>query len=107
MQTDALVVLTTCPDEAIADRIATALLEQRQAACVSRLPGLLSWYHWEGQISRDDEVLLLIKTTTERYPAVEASIRELHPYEVPEVLALPVATGLPAYLDWLDRETRR
>jgi periplasmic divalent cation tolerance protein len=107
MQTDALVVLTTCPDEAIADRIATALLEQRQAACVSRLPGLQSWYHWEGRISRDDEVLLLIKTTTDLYPAVEASIRELHPYEVPEVLALPVATGLPTYLDWLDRETRR
>jgi periplasmic divalent cation tolerance protein len=102
---DALVVLTTCPDEAVAERLATALLERRQAACVSRLGGLGSWYRWQGRVQRDEEILLLIKAPGALYPAIEATLRELHPYEVPEILALPVAAGLPAYLQWLTDST--
>lgn len=101
MQADALLVLTTCPDQAVAERLATALLDRRQAACVSRIAGLASWYRWHGRIQRDDELLLLIKAPRAQYPAIEATLRELHPYEVPEILALPVAAGLPAYLAWL------
>lgn len=101
MTTDAILVLTTCADEALAESLATALLDQRLAACVSRLPGLRSWYRWEGRVIRDDEILLLIKSRADCYPALEAAILEAHDYEVPEILALPVAAGLPAYLSWL------
>ncbi|MCC5870005.1 MAG: divalent-cation tolerance protein CutA [Gammaproteobacteria bacterium] len=101
MTPDAILVLTTCADEAQAESLATALLDQRLAACVSRLPGLRSWYRWEGRVNREDEVLVLIKSQADRYPALEAAIVELHDYEVPEILALPVAAGLPAYLAWL------
>lgn len=96
-----MLVLTTCPDEAVAARVATVLLERRQAACVSRLPGLHSTYPWEGRMAEDTEVLVLIKAPAARYPEIEASIRELHPYEVPEIIGLPVTAGLPGYLAWV------
>lgn len=105
MDTDVMLLLTTCPDEAAAQRLATALLERRQAACVSRMPGLMSSYRWQGRIAEDAEVLVLIKAPAARYPEIEASIRELHPYEVPELIGLPVIAGLPAYLDWVASET--
>lgn len=101
MTTDAILVLTTCADEAQAESLATALVDQRLAACVSRLPGLRSWYRWEGRMAREDEVLLLIKSRERHYTALEATILELHAYEVPEILAFSVAAGLPAYLAWL------
>lgn len=101
MTTDAILVLTTCADEALAESLATALVDQRLAACVSRLPGLRSWYRWEGRVAREDEVLLLIKSRADQYTALEAAIVELHAYEVPEILAFSVADGLPAYLAWL------
>ncbi|MBM4195497.1 MAG: divalent-cation tolerance protein CutA [Gammaproteobacteria bacterium] len=106
MPDDALVVLCTCPGDSVAAEIATGLLEDRLAACVTRVPGVKSWYHWEGQIQRDDEVLLVIKSTRDRYAAVEAQIRKLHPYEVPEIIALPVAFGSAAYLDWVQESTK-
>lgn len=93
------VVLCTFPDLDRARQIGAALVERQVAACVNLLPGVESIYRWEGKIERSGEVLAVIKTT--RYPALESAIRELHPYEVPEILALPVAAGLPAYLAWL------
>ncbi len=102
---DALVVLCTCPDEASADGIATALLAGELAACVNCVPGIRSMYRWEGQLRDDREVLLIIKTRACRYAALEAEIRARHPYDVPEILALPVARGADAYLDWVRQAT--
>ncbi len=96
---NAFVVLCTFPDSDQARQIGAALVERQVAACVNLLPGVESIYRWEGKIEHAGEVLAVIKTT--RYPALEAAIRELHPYEVPEILALPVVAGLPAYLAWL------
>jgi periplasmic divalent cation tolerance protein len=96
----------TCPDEAAARRIADALVEERLAACVSVLPGLRSVYRWQGAIQREDEVLLLIKTTRERVEPLTARVASLHPYELPELVAVEVAGGLAAYLDWVEEQTR-
>jgi periplasmic divalent cation tolerance protein len=96
---NAMVVLCTFPDLDQARQIGAALVERQVAACVNLLPGIESIYRWEGKVERAGEVLAVIKTT--RYADLEAAIRELHPYDVPEILALPVAAGLPAYLKWL------
>lgn len=96
-----LLALCTCPDEATAARIARALVEERLAACVNRLPGVRSTYRWQGAVHDDAEVLLLIKTTTDRLPALRERLPALHPYELPELIAVEVAGGLPAYLDWV------
>ena len=103
---DTLLVITNCPDEEVANRIALALVEEQLAACVNLLPRVQSVYRWQGAIESASEVPLLIKTTAGRYTELEAAIRELHPYDVPEIIALPIAQGLPAYLDWLAAETR-
>ena len=103
----AVIVLCTCPDDASAQRIAAALVEERLAACVNRIGGVVSTYRWQGKVCNDQEVLLLIKTTSERFGAVRERIVALHPHELPEVIAVDVARGLPAYLDWIGRETRR
>lgn len=95
------VLFTTCPDQDSAQGLAAGLLEQQLAACVSVLPGLTSFYRWQGEVQQDAEVLLMIKTAAEVYPALEKYLLEQHPYEVPELLALPVNRGLPAYLDWV------
>ena len=99
----ALLCLSTCPDIATARRIADALVDARLAACVSVLPGVHSTYRWEGAVERAEEVLLLIKTTRDALPALQARLPDLHPYELPELLAVEAA-GLPAYLDWITRE---
>jgi periplasmic divalent cation tolerance protein len=103
--TDCLLVLTNCPDVACAEAIAAQLVEARLAACVNMLAPCRSVYRWQGQVERADEVPLLIKTTAARYPALEAALRAAHPYEVPEIVALPVARGLPDYLAWVAAET--
>ena len=103
---DALIALCTCPDRDVADRIARVLVEERLAACVNRLPGVESTYRWNGAVSVDEEVLLVIKTSHARYAALEARIVALHPYEVPEVVAIVIAAGHAPYLDWIARETR-
>ena len=105
--TEPLLVLTNCPDEAVADRIALVLVEQALAACVNRLAPVSSIYRWQGNVERAVEVPLLIKTTRERYADVEQAIRHLHPYEVPEIIALPIVAGHPAYLRWIEAETER
>ena len=100
-----LLCLSTCPDAETAARIARALVPERLAACVNRLPGVTSTYRWQGEIHEDAEVLLVIKTTRERFDALRDRLAELHPYEVPELVAFEIADGLPAYLAWLARET--
>lgn len=101
----ALLVLTNLPDRAAAERLAEALVEQRLAACVNLLAPCRSVYRWKGGLQRDEEHPLLAKTTTERYPALEAAIRAAHPYELPEIVAVSVETGLPDYLKWIASET--
>ena len=101
----ALLVLTNLPDRAAAEKLAASLIERRVAACVNILPPCRSVYRWQGTVQSDEEHPMLIKTTTERYAALEAAIREAHPYELPEIVALPVERGLPAYLSWIANET--
>ena len=105
MSPSPLIILCTCPDPATAERIAETVVGERLAACVNIVPGLTSLYHWEGQIQRDAELLLLIKTRQAVYPLLEARIRELHPYQVPEIIALPIQAGLAAYLNWIADHT--
>ena len=101
----ALLVFTNLPDRAAAERLADALLEKRVAACVNILVPCRSVYRWKGAVQHDEEHPMLIKTTAEQYPALEAAIRAAHPYELPEIIAVPIERGLPAYLDWLAAET--
>ena len=103
----ALLILSNCPDEATANAIALALVEEKLAACVNILPRVQSVYRWQGAVESASEIPLLIKSTAAQYAAVEAAIRQLHPYEVPEIIALPISCGLPAYLNWLDSETAK
>lgn len=102
----ALLCLSACPDPETAGRIAAALVDERLAACVNVLPGLRSVYRWQGKVESAEETLLLIKTTQDRLERVSARIVELHPYELPEVIAVEAAGGLPAYLDWIAAQTR-
>ena len=103
---EALVVLTNCPDEAVADRIARTLVESGLAACVNRLAPASSIYRWKGAVERATETPLLIKTTRERYAEVEQAIRSIHPYETPEIVALAIETGFGPYLRWIGEETQ-
>jgi periplasmic divalent cation tolerance protein len=103
----ALLVMTNLADIASAQILARALVEQRLAACVNMLPGTRSIYRWNDAVEEDAEVTLLIKTTAARYAELEQAIRALHPYELPEVIAVPVSAGLPAYLAWIAQETRK
>ena len=101
----ALVVLTNLPDRAAAEKLAASLIEQRVAACVNILAPCRSVYRWQGAVQNDEEHPMLIKTTTERYAALEAAIRAAHPYDLPEIVALPIERGLPTYLNWIATET--
>jgi len=97
-------VLTNLPDRAAAERIANLVIEKRLAACVNIL-ACRSVYRWKGEIQNDEEHPMLIKTTAERYPALEQALRAAHPYELPEIIAVPIERGLPAYLEWVTAET--
>ncbi len=99
--TEALVVLCTAPTVEVAAALARALVEARLAACGNVVPGLRSIYRWQGQVEDQPEVLLVLKTTRERFPALRDELLRRHPYEVPEVLALPVEAGSATYLEWL------
>ena len=98
---DAVVCFCSCPDVDVARRIADALVGARLAACVSVLPGMHSIYRWQGVVEQAEEVLLLIKTTRAQVEPVGALVASLHPYELPELLAVEAAGGLPAYLGWV------
>ena len=102
-----LLVLANVPDQALAEKIAIALVEQGLAACVNILAPVSSVYRWQGKMQRESEIPLLIKTTQARYQELERTILQLHPYDVPEIIALPVTAGLPAYLAWMQDETAR
>jgi periplasmic divalent cation tolerance protein len=97
---DTLLVHCTCP-EADAERLTQALVGESLAACVSQVGPVRSVYRWQGAVEIGHEMLLLIKTTAAAYPALQARLLELHPFELPEIIALPISAGLPAYLQWL------
>ncbi|MBA2077130.1 divalent-cation tolerance protein CutA [Rhodanobacter sp. PCA2] len=96
-----LLCLCTCPDAASAQKLAETLVGERLAACVNRLPGVLSTYRWQGKVGTDSEELLLIKTTADRFDALKARLLALHPYELPELIAVPIENGHATYLDWV------
>ena len=101
-----LLVLTNLPERAAAERLAGLLVEKRLAACVNILAPCRSVYRWQGAVQHDEEHPMLIKTTAERYPALEQALRSGHPYELPEIIAVPIERGLPAYLQWVAAETK-
>jgi periplasmic divalent cation tolerance protein len=100
------VVLSTFPNPDKAAEIARVLVDERLAACVNLVPTVRSIYRWQGAVSDDTETLAVIKTTRDRYDALAARLRELHPYEVPEMLAFDVAAGHAAYLSWVSEQVR-
>ena len=100
-----LLVLTNLPDRAAAESLADALITEQLAACVNILAPCRSVYRWQGSVQHDEEHPILIKTTEERYAALEQAIRTRHPYELPEIVAVRIERGLDAYLEWLAAET--
>ncbi|GAA4871359.1 divalent-cation tolerance protein CutA [Ferrimonas pelagia] len=99
--TEYQVVLCTCPDESAGKALAAHLLQQGLAACINLIPGVLSMYQWDGKLCEERECQLVIKTRAEQQPALEAAICQHHPYDVPEIIALPIQWGHQAYLDWI------
>lgn len=102
MPVDKLLIYCTCPDRASADRIAGHLVTKRLAACVSIVASVTSIYRWQDKLETTEEQLLLIKTSPARYTELEQAILSVHPYELPEIIAVPIKRGLPAYLHWID-----
>ena len=103
---DAVLVLTNVPERAVAERLAEMLVERRLAACVNILAPCRSVYRWKGAVQHDEEHPMLVKTTAELYPALEQALRAAHPYELPEIIAVPLERGLAEYLEWVAAETR-
>lgn len=101
-----LLVITNLPSRESAEKLAGELVEAGLAACVNILAPCRSVYRWEGKTQREEEHPMLIKTGSERYAALEQAIIAGHPYDVPEIIALPVTAGAPAYLDWVEAQTR-
>ncbi|HEY8427476.1 MAG TPA: divalent-cation tolerance protein CutA [Sandaracinaceae bacterium] len=106
MQDGPILVLCTAPDAEVGAKLARGLVEARLAACVNVVPGLRSFYVWKGEVHDEPEVQLLVKTRRSRFDALSAWIAEHHPYEVPEIVALPIEAGAKSYLDWLEEQTR-
>jgi periplasmic divalent cation tolerance protein len=106
MPIDFIVVLITAPSPEVGERIAAALLEAKLAACASILPGVHSIYTWKGALQKDEEILLVVKTRAELFhQQLVPTVKAVHPYEVPEIIALPVVMGSQDYLDWIAAET--
>jgi len=101
-----MLILCACPETFSAQQLAKTVLDEQLAACVQMIPGVESMYRWLGVIERSKETLLLLKTSKTCWPALRDRLAELHPYEVPEILAFDIADGLPAYLDWVKSELR-
>ncbi|MEO8003417.1 MAG: divalent-cation tolerance protein CutA [Betaproteobacteria bacterium] len=104
-EADIVIVMTNVPDRATASRLAALLVEQRHAACVNILAECTSVYRWQGKVETTTEVPLLVKTSSAAYSRVEEIIRANHPYELPEIVGIPVAHGLPAYLEWVSAQS--
>lgn len=96
-------MLCTVPDLATGEALGRHLVEAGLAACVNLIPGMTSIYRWQGKLQQDAEALLIIKTRRDRFAALSAAVRERHPYELPEIIAVPLSAGLPAYLDWINQ----
>ncbi|RBA24830.1 divalent-cation tolerance protein CutA [Herminiimonas fonticola] len=107
LASQALLVLTNAPNEEAAEQLGRLIVERRLAACVNILPAMRSIYRWEGQLEEANEVAMQIKTTAAHYTELEAVIKAAHPYAVPEIIAIPIVDGLPAYLDWITQETSK
>jgi len=105
MNTATLLAVCSCPDTGVADKLANRLVEQELAACVSVLPGVRSTYRWQGTVTTDAEVLLYIKTVPDRWKELQACITAEHPYELPELIGIPITAGLPGYLNWIREST--
>lgn len=101
-----IVTLCTVPDRESGERIARALVEERLAACVNLLPGVASFYRWEGKVEEASEMLLIIKTGVSRFDVLKKRIQELHPYDLPEIIALPIIHGDRGYLNWITESTK-
>ncbi len=101
MEKNALLIISSAPDSATSEKIANALVEQGLAACVNILPGVRSIYMWQGKRELGSEQILLIKAPQAMYAAIEKQIEAMHPYELPEIIAVSIEAGLPAYLDWV------
>jgi len=104
---EALLILTNLPDAASAQALAQQLVERKLAACVNIMPAVQSVYRWQGAVEQASEVTVLIKSVSSRYAELESAIRALHPHELPEIIALPIVAGLPAYLSWITAETQK
>jgi periplasmic divalent cation tolerance protein len=102
---DILVVMVTAPNQEEAARIADHAVRSRYAACATTIPMARSTYWWEGQVVNEQEIVLFMKTTADRFPLLQDTIRKVHSYKVPEIIAIPVSTGLPQYLEWVRSET--
>ncbi len=100
--TDKIVVLSTCASEQEAQKLARALVEQRLAACVNIIPGIASFYRWQGNLETAAEWLLMIKSSRQRFEQLRATLENLHTYETPEIIALPIMDGAANYLNWID-----
>ena len=101
------IVLCTVPDAATGESLARALVEARLAACVNIIPGLTSIYRWKGEVHQDNELLLIAKTRHDRFEELSAMLSGLHPYELPEIIAVPITNGRPAFLSWIDHTLER
>ena len=106
MNDEARLVFMTAPDAAVAEKLVYALVEERLAACGSIVPGVVSLYRWNGVVQRDAEVLVVLKTVAARVESLGSRIRELHPYDVPEMVSVRIDAGLPEYLAWVAQSTR-
>lgn len=104
---DHLVLFITVPNEEVAAQLARSLVEEKLAACVNRVPGVQSTYFWQGEVCVDSELLLIVKTQASHFEDLRTRVQELHPYTVPEIIALPIARGHADYLAWIDEVTQR
>lgn len=102
---DHCIVLCSCPDQASAETIADALVKSKLAACVNIVPGVTSLYQWQGNLEKSQELLLLIKSKPKVFKAIETAILKHHPYELPEIISIPILNGLSNYLSWIDDNT--
>jgi periplasmic divalent cation tolerance protein len=100
--TDKIVVLSTCASQQEAEKLARTLVEQRLAACVNVIPGVTSFYRWQGNLETSTEWLMLIKSSRERFEPLRLALEQAHSYDLPEVIALPVVEGAPNYLNWIE-----
>jgi periplasmic divalent cation tolerance protein len=107
MPTSAQLILCSCPSHECAEKIAATLLEKRLAACVSISAPMTSLFMWHEKLQKEEEVMLIIKSTQQRYAALETCLKSEHPYELPEIIAVSVKDGLPAYLNWLTECTKQ